>query len=226
MDSSKALVSAKLALSPTNKVGKTLGLTVRAGEAKIGWHFPTIRYAVSRIVLHFHTEDCSLPEEDWAFDAITLGDIEVAHEISETTETNKGVDNEWTASISASAPSGGVKSSRSGSIKKTGVKTSRFSTTNKSILAHGNEVKPAWSLTSELGQRPLLGTLIKHDRFCRAEPNGPKPKVSVSFEIPYDALLFKRMDGSFSSGNKFGIIRLLLRASICERNQPLCETDL
>lgn len=226
MDSWKTLVSATLALSPTNKVGKTLGLTVRGGEAKVGWHFPTIRYAVSRIVLHFQTEDCSLPEEDWAFDAINLGDIEVAKEISETTETNKGIDSGWAASISASTPKGSVKSSRSRAIKNTVVKTSRFSTVHRPILAHGNAVSPTWSLTSEQVQKPLLGTLIKHDRFCRAEPNGPKPRVSVSFEIPYDALLFKRTDGSFFSGNKFGMIRLLLRASICERKQPICETDL
>lgn len=226
MDSWKTLVSATLALSPTNKVGKTLGLTVRGGEAKIDWHFHTIRYAVSRVVLHFQTEDCSLPEEDWAFDAITLGEIEVVQEISETVEANKVIDSGWSASVSASTPKGNVKSSRSRAVKNKGVKTSRFSTIHRPVLAHGNAVNPVWSLTSEQTQKPLLGTLIKHDRFCRAEPNGPKPKVSVSFEIPYDALLFRRSDGSFFSGNKFGMVRLLLRASICERKQPICEADL
>lgn len=226
MESWKTLPSATLALSPTNKVGKTLSLTVRGGEAKLDWHFHTIRYAISRVVLHFQTDDCSLPEEDWAFDAINLGEMEIAQENSETVETNKGIDSGWAASISASTPEGSAKLSRSRATKHTRARTSRFSTVHRPVLAHGNATSPIWSLTSEQTQKPLLGTLIKHDRFCRAEPHGPKPKVSVSFEIPYDALLFRQADGSFFPGNKFGMIRLLLRASVCERKQTLCEIDL
>ncbi|WP_133117151.1 hypothetical protein [Mesorhizobium sanjuanii] len=226
MDSWKTLIEASVSLSPTNKVGKTLGLTVRGEEAKAGWRFPTIRYSINRVVLHFEANECLFPEEDWAFDTTTLAELEISQEISESGEMSNAMDSGWSGAISVSASKGSVKASRSRSTKKAVASSSRFSTKHRPILAHGTAANPKWSLTSEQIQKPLLGTLIKHDRFCRAEPSGPKPKVSVSFEIPYDALLFKRTDGSFVPGNKFGIVRLLFRASICERKHSLCEMEL
>lgn len=226
MDSWKTVINATLAPSPTNKVGTTLSLTVRGEEAKLGWHFRTIRYAVNRVVLHFQTAECSLPEEDWAFDAINLSEVEIAQEVSETVETNRGLEGGWAGSISATVQKGSFKASKSRTAKTVNAKSTRFSTVHRPVLAHGTATNPSWSLTSAQTQTPLLGTLIKHDRFCRVEPNGLKPKVSISFEIPYDALLFRQTDGSFLSGNKFGIARLLLRATICERKHSLCEMNL
>jgi hypothetical protein len=226
VDSWKTLIDASISLSPTNKIGKTLGLTVRGDEAKSGWHFPTIRYSINRVVLHFDANDCLFPEEDWAFDAVALTDLEISREVSQSDEKNNAKDSGWSGAISASAQEGSIKASRSRATKKTVVSSSRFSTKHRPILAHGTAASPRWSLTSEQTQKPLLGTLIKHDRFCRAEPNGSKPKISVSFEIPYDALLFRRTDGAFVSGTKFGIVRLLFRASICERKYSLFEMEL
>ena len=67
------VVSATLDLVPSNKVGKTLSLTVRGSEAKFGWRFPTVRYAVNRLTIHLDTDDCILPEEDWNLDTIAIG---------------------------------------------------------------------------------------------------------------------------------------------------------
>ncbi|WP_137934920.1 hypothetical protein [Mesorhizobium comanense] len=225
MDTRKNVVSASLSLSATNKIGKVLGLTVRGEEAEANWRVPRISYSVNRVLIHFEAEGCTFPEEDWAYDPVTLTDVEFSHENSETTEVTNNTDFGWAGSITASIPGGSVKSSRSRAEKKTTVSVTKFLETHKPILAHGTASNPTWSLTSERAHKPLLGTLIRHDRFCRAEPNGPKAIVRVSFEIPYDALLFRRPDGSYS-GNKFGVARLLIRKSICGKRTALCEMEI
>lgn len=222
----KTVINASLISSPTNKTGVALGLTLRGTEARIGGHFPSIRYSINRVLIHFESNECSFPEDDWAYDAINLIETKVGREISESTETTTGAEGAWAGSVTASSISGGTNSSRSKSAKKGTSNTLRISNLHNPILAHGTATKPTWSLTSEYTHKPLLGPLLKTERFCRAEPYRPKPKIYVSFEIPYDALLFRKMDGSFVSGNKFGIIRLLLRATICERKQQICEMDI
>jgi len=182
VDSWKNLIDASISPTPTNKIGKTLGLTVRGDEAKAGWSFPTVRYSINRVIIHFEAKECLFPEEDWAFNDVTLTDLEISREISESNETNSAKDSGWSGAISASTPEGSIKASHSRATKKTVVNSSRFSTKHRPILAHGTAANPRWSLTSEQTQKPLLGTLVKHDRFCRVEPNGSKPKVSVSFE--------------------------------------------
>ncbi len=220
----ETVVDASLSLALSNKAGKTLGLTVRGTEVAVGWRFPSIRYSVNRIILHFEVSGCSFPEEDWTFDAINLAELEISKELSGTVESTNDSNSDWSGSISVSSSAGGIKSSRSRTAKKGNSTNSRFSTKHRPILAHGNAANPSWSLTSEQTEKPLLGTLIKEERFCRAEIHGPTPKVSVSFEIPYDALLIKRTDGSYS--NKSGIVRLLLRAFLCENKQKICDMEL
>ncbi len=225
MDSRKTVVSASLSLSATNKIGKALGLTVRGEEVKASWRFPSIRYSVNRVFIHFESDECSFPEEDWAYDPVTLEDVELSRENSENFESTKSADFGWTGAITASIPTGSVKSSRSRVDKKTSFSGTKYLEVHRPILAHGTATSPTWSLTSDRALKPLLGTLVRHDRFCRAEPKGPKAKIRVSFEIPYDALLFRRPDGAYS-GNKFGIMRLLLRKSVCDKKQIICEAEI
>jgi len=220
----ETVISASLSLALSNKAGKTLGLTVRGTEVAVGWRFSTIRYSVNRIVLHFEAVGCSFPEEDWTYDVMNLAELEINKEFSKSVESTSGSNSDWSGSISVSSYAGSTKSSRSRATKKGNSANSQFSAKHRPILAHGTVANPSWSLTSEQSDKPLLGTLIKEDRFCRAEIDGPKPKVSVSFEIPYDAFLIRKPDSSFS--NKFGIARLLLRAALCENRQKICEMEL
>lgn len=213
------VVSATLDLVPSNKVGKTLSLTVRGSEAKFGWRFPTVRYAVNRLTIHLDTDDCILPEEDWNLDTIAIGELDVQHEFSETAENTRLFEGAWTPASSTPLAKASLSTKRGS--QRGEQKARRYSARHQPILAHGDASNASWSVTSEHPLSPLLGTLIKDSRFCRAEPTGLKPRVTVSYLIPYDALIFRRIDGSFFSGNKFGIVRLLVRASICEKKQGI-----
>jgi hypothetical protein len=77
VDSWKTLIDVSISPTPTNKIGKTLGLTVRGDEAKAGWSFPTVRYSINRVIIHFEAKECLFPEEDWAFNDVTLTDLEI-----------------------------------------------------------------------------------------------------------------------------------------------------
>lgn len=214
-----------LAFAPSNKVGKTISLTVRGSEGKAGWNFPTIRYAIRRFYLNFDIEDCVLPEEDWNIDGINLSEIEIEHQESESSGKNAQLESGWSLATS-DAGSTGISLKSSKAKQHEASQGRRYSAKYQPVLAHGDAKAPQWSLSSENPLSPLLGTLIKESHFCRVEPTGIRPKVSVSFTIPYDALLFKKSDGRYISGNKYGIIRLILRAALCEKKHNIFTSEV
>jgi hypothetical protein len=114
----KQVVSATLSTVPTNRVGTALGLALRADEARVGWRFPSIRYAVRRITVHFELADCEFPEEYWAHDVISLNEIQSDYETLQTIESSTSGAIDWSAASASTTPSASAKIS-GGALKKT-----------------------------------------------------------------------------------------------------------
>jgi hypothetical protein len=176
--------------------------------------------AINTAFLVLELEGCNAPDTDWHFDE----PIRLRIDLVETVALEIAVDDADVRTISATAKAavtpvvGEAHSSISASNKasKSNVRSAKRQQTHQRshfvLRAIGSHKSPRWLVESgefeSNGQRsPLLGTLLKNQKFLNLRTNEPG-RVTLKVEVPPHGLSVRDQTGAFSSINKERLARI------------------